>query len=110
MTTYHDSVTVLSAPPAEGAYGSQERNWASATETTYSAAVQPLSSSEDQVNQDRTVTRWRMFLPADAAVTAQDRIRWDSGEFEVDGDVEQWKRRGAPHHVELVVKRVGYSA
>lgn len=105
MSRYDDTVTRLRGTPATGSYGSVELDWTDPDEVDYPAAVQPLSSSEDVVNQERTVTRWRVHTgPAD--VTAQDRVVWDGGTYEVDGDVEVHKRRGVLHHLEFVIKRV----
>lgn len=106
MNVYADEVTVVRAPAAEGPYGSDDRDWSTASRTVTVATVQPLSSSEDTVEQERTVTRWRVFLPPDADVHAADRVEWDGVSYEVDGDVERWKRRGVLHHFELVMRRV----
>jgi hypothetical protein len=67
---------------------------------------QPNSSSEAVDNQDRTVTSWRVFLPAGADVTAVDRWRFLGVVYEVDGEVERHRRGGRDHHTECVVRRV----
>lgn len=102
----HDQVTRLRAGLTEGPYGNETRDWDNATSATYSAEVQPVSSTEDIVNQQQTITRWRLFLPASADLEATDRIVWDGDTYEVDGDVERWKRRGVLHHLEAVLMRV----
>lgn len=101
-----DSVTRLRAPLTSGGYGNQKRDWAAATSTSYPAAVQPVSSAEEVVDQVRTATRWRLFLPRSADLLASDRIEWDGGTYEVEGDVERWKRFGRLHHLEAVLFRV----
>ncbi|WDZ87188.1 phage head completion protein [Micromonospora cathayae] len=101
-----DQVTRVRAPLVDGPYGNQQRDWDNATAQPYPAEVQPVSSTEDVVNQQQTVTRWRMFLGADADLEATDRFEWDGGTYEVDGDVERWKRRGVLHHLEAVLMRV----
>lgn len=106
MTAYGDTVTILRAVLVPGPYNSKVYDWANATRTSTPAAVQPLSSSEDVVRQQRTETRWRVFLPAAVDVLATDRLEWDTAALEVDGDVEVHKRRGVRHHVELVARRI----
>lgn len=63
-------------------------------------------SSEDVVQQQRTESHWRLFLPAGTDITAQDRWRFDGVDYEVDGDVKHWRVRGAEHHVEARVLKV----
>lgn len=105
-----DRVTRLRAELVEGDYGNETRDWANATSVDYPAEVQPVSSTEDVVNQQRTETRWRVFLPASADLEATDRITWDGDTFEVDGEVERHKARGRLHHVEAVLLRVEQGA
>lgn len=106
----HDTVDRLRAPLVGGPYGNQTRDWANATSVTYPAEVQPVSSTEDVVNQQQTITRWRLFLGPTADLEATDRIEWDGDTYEIDGDVERWKRRGAPHHLEAVLMRAEQGA
>lgn len=91
-------------------YGNTRRDWANATIQPYPAEVQPFpgasSSSEDVVDQNRTTTRWRIFLGPDADLAATDRIEWDGLTYEVDGDVERWKRRGRLHHLEAILIKI----
>lgn len=107
---FSDSVTRLRAPLVAGPFGNQTRDWANATSATYAAEVQPVSSTEDVVNQQRTVTRWRLFLLPDADLEATDRITHDGSTYEVEGQVERWKRRGILHHLEAVLMRVDLAA
>lgn len=64
------------------------------------------SSEEDVVQQDRVVTRWVLYLPAGADMTAKDRWRFYGIDYEVDGDVEPWRRGGKEHHVEARLIKV----
>ncbi|GAA2516693.1 phage head completion protein [Winogradskya humida] len=101
-----DRVTRLRAPLVGDGYGNQERDWDQAVAVEYPAGVGPASSTEDVHDQQRTTTRWRVFLPPTADLEATDRVTWDGTTFEVDGDVERWKRRGRLHHVEAVLLKV----
>jgi len=101
-----DRVVRLRAPLISGGYGNQTRDWANATSTIYPAAVGPLSSAEDVVDQQQTTTRLRLILPAPADVIAADRITWDGQTYNIDGEVVAVKRRGRPHHLEAVIIKV----
>ena len=68
--------------------------------------MQPESSDENVVQQDRTTTRWRLFLPAGSDMTAKDRWRFYGVDYEVDGEVQPWRIRGAEHHIEARLIRV----
>lgn len=103
---YHDEVTRARAALVPGPYNSQVPDWPGAGRDRFPASVQPLSSSEDVVQQQRTETRWRVFTVPGAQFRATDRVEWDGGTYEVDGDVEVHKRAGITHHLELVISRV----
>jgi head-tail adaptor len=102
----HDTVERLRPAPVGDGYGNNRPDWTSPATVTLPAEVQPMSGDEDLADQNRTTTRWRLFLNAGADIVATDRIRWDGRLFEVDGDVERWKRRGVEHHIEAVLTRV----
>lgn len=105
-----DQVTQVRAPLVPDRYGNLRRDWAAATRTVRPADVQPLSTDEVTVDQQRTITRWRMVLHPDRDVEPTDRIEWDGGTYEVDGDVRRWKRRGAVHHLQAVLMRINQGA
>lgn len=102
-----DTVVRRRAPVTSGSYGNQTRDWANASTQTYPAMVGPVSSTKDVVNQQQTITRWRLTLGPYADLEATDRIEWAGGTYEVDGDVERYKRRGGQlHHLSAVLLRV----
>lgn len=95
---------MLRAPLVTGPYGGQARDWAAAQQHTLDGVtVQPLSSSEDSVDQTQTLTRWRLYRPGRADLLATDRVRWGGveGDLEVDGDVERW-----PSYTRAVLRKV----
>jgi hypothetical protein len=103
----HDRVTRLRGTPTSGGvYGGQDTDWSNPGTAVYPAEVQPISQTEDVAGQQRTQTRWRVFLPPSADVLATDRIVWDGVTYEVEGEVERWKRRGVLHHLEAVLVKV----
>jgi hypothetical protein len=73
--------------------------------------MQPLppriTGAEDVVQQDRTVSRWNLFLPPGADMSAKDRWRFNGDDYEVDGEIQRWRIRGREHHAEARLLRVG---
>jgi hypothetical protein len=103
----HDTVTRQRGTLTTGPYGSaDEIDWTTPAEVVYAAEVQPLSSDENVVLQQRVESRWRAFLPPGADVVATDRIVWDTVVYEIDGEPERWKRRAVMHHLELILTKV----
>lgn len=105
-----DHVYRLRAVTTDDGYGNQTTDWSLATSVEYSAEVQPLSADENDVNQQRTETRWRLWLSARADLIATDRIVWDGNTYEVYGDVERWKARGRMHHVKAILRKITQGA
>ena len=105
-----DRATIVRAPLVVGPRGQMVRDLANATRTqNVPVEVQPVSSTEDVVSQQETVTRWRLFAGPGTDLAATDRVEFAGGTYEVDGDVERWRARGAEHHVEAVLKMVTVS-
>jgi Phage head-tail joining protein len=107
---YHQEVSILRAPLVAGDYGNQDRDWQNAASTTSPAEIQPIKAGEAVVNEQRTITRWRVFLPASSNLVSTDRVSWAGATYEVDGEVEQWTRRRRLHHLEAVLQRVRQDA
>lgn len=81
-------------------------NWSAATVTDYPGELQPLSSTEDVVLQERTDSTHRAFLPGTADVKATDRLRHLGLDYEVDGTPQVWRARGRVHHIEILCFRI----
>lgn len=101
-----DQVSRLRAPLIVAGYGNEALDWPNATSVTYPAAVGPLTTSEDVVDQRQTTTRLRLILPASADAAAADRIVWGGQTYEIDGEVVAVKRRGRIHHHEAVLVKI----
>ena len=104
-----DTGTRLRGVTVAGDYGNPATiDWTEGTLSKLDLAceMQPESSDEDVVQQDRTVTYWRLFLYAGADMTAKDRFRFASVDYEVLGEVEPWRRGGREHHREARLIRV----
>lgn len=107
---FRDTLTRLRAPTGTSVDGMQVQNWKSDestwTKTDYPCEFQPLGSTEDIVAQQRTESTHRAFLPADADVLATDRLRFLGDDYQVDGQPELWRSRGANHHLEVLAFRI----
>ena len=109
---YPETIVRLRATTTTDRYGSAERSWASATETTITGVqVQPFDSIEpDEVGRTRVVTRHRVLSRVGVALDLlpTDRIRWAGVDWQIVGEVAQHKRpsTGAAHHTEAVIRRV----
>lgn len=103
---FADSVSRLRSTTVEDDYGNLIRVWSGATPVVYAAEVQPLSATENTVDQDRLETRWRMWLYPTADVVATDRIVWDGDTYEIQGDIERWKIKGRLHHLKAILSKV----
>jgi head-tail adaptor len=104
---YFSAVDVLNARTIVGPYNSIELDWSLPdVQRKVSASVQAISSSEDSVNQDRTVTRFRLHVRPSVRLTASSRVRWAGRTLEVEGEVEPHYRRGALDHLEAVLRLV----
>lgn len=91
---------VKRAPLVADDRGNQVRDWPNAVTSSMPAAwIQPVSSDELNLNQDRTVSRWQIFLEPAADVLSTDRITWEGDTYQVDGDIQSWDT-GQPHHQE----------
>lgn len=105
-----DTVTRLRAPLVSGGYGNQSRDWANATSTDYPAHVSSVSSTEDIVNQQQTVTRWKCTVGPDADLEATDRIVWRQNTYDIDGDVQSANGMRGLHHQRVVLMRANLAA
>lgn len=101
---YADTVTIERATPStDDDFGNPTLTWASHL-AGVPATVQPVDSAEQLGSRDEIVTRYRMHCAPDVDVTGTDRVVWRDRTLQVDGDVEQHSRRGAPHHLEMFLK------
>lgn len=106
---FRDTGTRLRGVAVPGDYGNPSSiDWAEGTldKLDLACEMQPASGDEDVVQQDRTTTRWTLFLDAGADMTAKDRWRFNGVDYEVDGEVQPWRIRGTEHHREARLIRV----
>ena len=100
------TVTVLRAPLVTDAKGNKVRDWTTATQTPAAAWVQPLTSDEQTLGQDRVTSRWRIFLDPETVALATDRIVWQGDTYQVDGEIQAWVTQVGVHHYEGYLLRV----
>lgn len=106
-----DEAIVLEPATAADPYTEQnEPDWQleplSATPTR--CKIEPLSSTEDVLTSETIVSRHRGYLGPewDGIVTPTFRIRWDSEDYRIDGDLERFKTRGAVRYLAFALKRI----
>ena len=100
-------VVILRAPLVSDGKGNQIRDWANPVGATAAAWVQPQGTTEQALNQDRVVSRWRIFIEPTADIVATDRVSWNGLTFQVDGEIQTWDDpRGNAHHREGLLRRV----
>lgn len=106
-----DTVTRLRAPVITGPDGAPMQNWNS-DESSWdkvdyaNTSLQPLSSTEDVVAQQRTESTHRWYGPAGADVRPTDRLRFDGFDYLVDGEPYRWRFGSTDHHIEVLCIRI----
>lgn len=101
---YHDSAVRQRATSTTDRYGNDVLDWTTPAEVTISCTIQPADSSENVVDRDTVVTRYRLFCAPGTDVVSSDRLVWRGRTFEVDGDLEEHSRKGTPHHLEAFLR------
>jgi head-tail adaptor len=102
--TYGDTVDVLRASSTTDRYGNDVAGTWATHLSDVPAVVQPANTSENVVDRDTVVTRYRLHIGPDTDITALDRIVWRGRTFDIDGDLEQHSRKGTPHHLEAFLR------
>lgn len=108
MITFTDTVSVVRAGAIAGPDDDPIESWlpADVIVTPYAGEFQPVSSTEDVVNQQRTEATHKAFLAAGTDVTAKDRLRYKGLDYQIDGQPERWSPHGTEHHIEVFCLRV----
>jgi hypothetical protein len=101
---YGDTVDILRATGTTDRYGNTlPASWSTHLNDV-PAVVQPANSSENVVDRDTIVTRYRIHLGPDVDIVPTDRVAWNGVTFDVDGDLERHSRKGTPHHIEAFLR------
>lgn len=108
---YTQTVVVIRAPFLVDRYGNEtsERDWSTATRTTYRrVAVQPDQSTEEGGDRPVVVTGWHLITRpgTDIDLTPGDRVVALGRLLDVDGDVGRWTLAGRHHHTEARLREV----
>lgn len=87
------TLTVQRAAELPADYGDQTvPDWGNVQEHTVSGcSVQPAPAAENTVDRDTVITRWAVYAPPGADVTAVDRVLWSGATYEIDGEVLRWE-------------------
>lgn len=100
------TVDIIHAGARTDAYGDSQPNWSTASETTTNGWLAQQTSIEDRDGRNATSSTLVLFLPADSAITARDRVRIDGIVYElVSAPLSAWTPRGE-HHLEVFVQLV----
>lgn len=111
MNGYGDSVVIVDAPLVDGYGGRRVRDWANATRTTVSAAVQPVSARQiaaTEMNAGRMVviSGQNVHVPAGTAVDATMRVEWGGDTYWVEGPPDVHHMFGVEDHIEFVMRLI----
>lgn len=102
----HQTVTILSDTDTTDEYGNPRRDWSNPSSVVVPRChVQPVDTSEElgARERDQVVSRYRVWLPAGTAITANDRIEWGPLLLSVDGEPKRWPSPdGGEDHVEVI--------
>jgi hypothetical protein len=74
--------------------------------TDYRARLEPTGSVEQLVGQDRVVTDFALYLPADAAISHLDHVSIDGTDYEVVGEPARQSSPRGPHHIVAALRRI----
>jgi hypothetical protein len=102
---YHEQIVIRSAPVVADPYnGNESRDWAHATDSSpVPADVQPAGLQELLDSRQVTISQYTVIC-SPASIAAVDRIVWQGGVYEVDGEVGRYFRHGTLHHLEFSMK------
>lgn len=104
-----DSITVARAGVTTDRYGNTAEDWSNpATHVVDGCILQPMSGEETlSLQGNRVISRWTLDAPADADITAADRILYRGEVYTVDGDVGVWDSPTRQlDHLEAILQRV----
>lgn len=88
----------------EDEYGSPTLVDSSAVD--YRARLEPTGSVEQLVGQDRVVSDFALYLPADAAIGHLDHVGIEGVDYEVVGEPAIQRSPRGPHHIVAALRRI----
>ncbi|MBA3781013.1 MAG: hypothetical protein H0X12_04060 [Nocardioides sp.] len=94
MFAHGETVEILTATQVADPYsGSTTDDWSAPTsELVYGVGVEPRPSPEATENaRNATVDGYTLYMPADTAITAQNRVIVRGKTYLVDGDAADWR-------------------
>lgn len=99
------TITTRALAGARNAYGNQTPT--TSASTTVQGRLQQMTTTEFVDGRDVVTDVWRLYLPADTALTAADEVVEGTRRFVVDGTPDIVWGRTAPHHLEATLRYVG---
>ena len=74
--------------------------------TSSKALVQQQGSTEDIIDRDTRVQTFKVFLPAEATLTALSYLVWEGRRLRLNGEPWVVDGRSGPHHIEATCQEV----
>lgn len=74
--------------------------------TDYPARLEQVNTREVLVDRETVTSEWRLFLPPEAVISAQDLVEVDGERFEVMGRPARESSPRGTHHVEALLRVV----
>ncbi len=93
----HTITRLRATVTGEDANGNPVLTWPTTGPTVTGCSVQPVQGNEVTVGRETVVTRWQLYAPATADITATDRVIHAGDTYEVDGEVQTWDFVALPH-------------
>jgi hypothetical protein len=91
------TVTIVSPTVTTGTYGEQVRTYGT-TGTSAPAYLQPVVGDENTDARQLVGTKYKMWT--NTALTATDRVIWESATYSVDGPARRWDAPSGGTHYE----------
>lgn len=102
----HQALTRVRAELVEDRYHNQAVDWANADRTTFTAHVQPVSSTENIDGRDQVTVDLKAWVTT-ADWKATDRVEFEDDTYEIVGRPQVWPSPGGTtHHTELALRLV----
>jgi hypothetical protein len=90
-------------------YGDTYVDWSAPDEkAVHGCHLDPLPGTETfDVDGHQMVSRWNLFAPKDSDIREQDRIKYASDVYDVDGTIQHYRSfSGRLDHLEVILKRL----
>jgi hypothetical protein len=74
--------------------------------TAIRAFVDPLDATEEELNAETRITRYRITMEADVEIDGTARVEWRGISMEILGEPKRFADIVGPHHIELEAREI----